>query len=362
MKRTLLITGATGLIGGHLLAELLDDADLDRHVLVRAGTDAEAAERLRQVLAFLGKGNGIDRLVIHRGDLTQPDLGIGREAAACLRATVTDIFHAAADIAFADRRQSGRSALTNVLGTQHVLQFCSPSTRFFHLSTAYVAGLHPRLFSESDLDVGQAFRNDYERSKYAGEQLVRANFANRPGQLTVLRPAIVLGNSDTARTFQYSSLYAMLGLLQQTARRVPGARLAFDYDPDGTQNYVPVDLLIGWLAHIVRSPDCWGCTYHLASERPITNSEIGRLLEDLLGVSFEPQAAPPSRRDPVSRQFVRQAAPYLPYLASHPRFHCAARRRLPKGDTDFQPDARFLRAMLDHGLNTDWGRTLALAR
>ncbi len=362
MKRRIFITGATGLIGGHLTAALIDDPEMDLHILVRAASDAAAAERIRRVLAFVGREDGLGRLTIHRGDLTQPDLGLGRDAAARLGAAVTDIVHAAADIAFDDRRQSGRSALTNVTGTRRVLQLCSPATRFFHLSTAYVAGLHPHLFAEADLDVGQVFRNDYERSKFEAEQLIRAAFADRPKQLTVLRPSIVLGSSDTARTFQYSSLYAMLGLLRHTAQDAPGARLAFDYDPDATQNYVPVDWLVRWLAHIVRNPDCLGRTYHLVSERPITNREMGRLLGELLGVSFEPRPVPPARLDPVSRRFVRQAAPYLPYLASHPRFDCAARRRLPAGDVDFRPDARFLNAMLVHCLKTNWGRNLDLAR
>lgn len=362
MTRTLLLTGATGLIGGHLLAALVDDSDTDLHVLVRADTPAAAAERLRRVLAFVGREEGLSRLTIHCGDLAQPDVGLPRPTACRLRDTLTDIFHAAADIAFDDGRNTGRSARTNVLGTSLILKLGSPSTRFFHLSSAYVAGLHPSLFTESDLDVRQVFRNDYERSKFEAEQVVRAAFVDRPGQLTVLRPSIVLGNGDTGRTFQYSSLYAMLKLLHYTTSRKPGSRLRFDYDPDATQNYVPVDLLVRWLTHIVRDPACWGRTYHLASERPVTNREMGHLLGDLLGVVFEPQPVPPDRPDPVSRRFVQRAAPYLPYLASHPRFACDSRRRLPEGGTDFRPDARFLRAMLDYCLETKWGGTLDLAR
>jgi thioester reductase-like protein len=362
VKRTLLITGATGLIGGHLLAALLDDSDTDLHVLVRARADDDATERMRRVLAFVGREKDLGRLTIHCGDLTQPDIGLPSRSASRLRATVTDIFHAAADIAFDDGRQTGRSARTNVLGTSRILGLCSPSTRLFHLSSAYVAGLHPELFMESDLDVRQDFRNDYERSKYEAEQVVRAAFVDRPGQLTVIRPSIVLGDRVTGRTFQYSSLYAVLKLLRYTAERRPGSRITFDYDPDATQNYVPVDLLVRWLAHIVRESDCWGHTYHLASEHPVTNREMGIMLGDLLGVGFNPQPAPPLHPDPVSRGFVQRAAPYLPYLASHPRFACDGRRRLPEGDADFRPDARFLRAMLDYCLQTKWGRTLDLAR
>jgi len=362
MKRTILITGATGLVGGHLTAALLDEPDADLHVLVRADTKAAATVRVSRVLAFMGRADGLGRLTIHRGDLTQPDAGLDYQTSSVLRETLTDVIHAAADIAFDDRRETGRSVLTNVLGTRHVLELCTPATRFFHISTAYVAGMYPRLFAESELDVGQLFRNDYERSKFEGEQLVRAAFADRPGLLTVLRPSIVLGTSDTARTFQYSSLYAMLGLLWHTARQTPGARLAFAYDPESTQNYVPVDLLVRWIAAIVRNPGCWGRTYHLASEQPITNRDMGVLLDDLLGVSFEPQAVPPHRADPVSRRFVRRAAPYLPYLASHPRFACDGLRRLPFGETDFRPDARFLQSMLDYCMKTNWGHTLDLAR
>ena len=41
---------------------------------------------------------------------------------------------------------------------------------FGYVSTAYVAGTHEGEFTEDDLDVGQGFRNSYERSKFEAEQ------------------------------------------------------------------------------------------------------------------------------------------------------------------------------------------------
>lgn len=362
MKRTVFITGATGVVGAYLLAEFWKDPAIELHLLVRDAEGETAGERVRRVLEFLGLHDRPGGCELHRGDLRLDDLGLGAAKLQSLRSRITDVVHAAADIGFDDRRSEGRTTATNVEGTRRVLEICGPEARLFHVSTAYVAGQCPRPFFEDEWDVGQEFRNDYERSKLEGERLVRAAFADRPGLLTILRPAIVLGETGSARTFQFSSLYRLLGFLWLISRGSPGARLSFPYDPDATQNYVPVDALAAWCAEVFRNPVLWGQTYHLASDDPVTNREMGLLLGDLLGLDFAPLAAgvePPNRE---SERFVRRAREYLPYLASHPRFVCTNRCRLGGGQGDFRVDGAFLRLMLAYCLETGWGRKLAHAR
>lgn len=363
MTRSILITGATGLLGGYLLAALLREPDLELHLLLRDSADAPAGARLQRLLAYFGLEAAAGRVTIHRGDVTRQNLGLSPGTRQTLGARLTDMVHAAADTAFDDRRSAGRTTATNRGGTANLLALCRPQTRFFHVSTAFVAGLHTGVFAETDLNIGQAFRNDYERSKFAAEELVRAAFAPRPGQLTVIRPSIVVGEQASGRTFQFSSLYKVLGVLAQIAESAPRARLSFHYDPDATQNYVPVDLVTAWTRHILLHPDCWGQTWHLASENPVTNREMGELLEARLGVSFVPlPAGGAAAKDHPSRLFVRLAGSYLPYLQTHPRFRCDNRRRLPGGNTDFRIDGPFLHHLLDYCRETDWGRRLDNAR
>ena len=76
--------------------------------------------------------------------------------------------------------------------------------RLVHVSTAYVSGRHAGEFGEQDLDVGQEFRNTYERSKHEAERLLRGA-DDLP--LAVARPSIVVGHSASGWTSAFNVLY-----------------------------------------------------------------------------------------------------------------------------------------------------------
>ena len=347
MTRTVLLTGATGQLGGQLLAELASMPDVELHVLARPDANGSSAdERVRRLLPEAGAAFAPAKVTVHTGDLTQPGLGLAPAISCELRKSLTDIVHVAAHTALADSAGTGRAAPTNLDGTRALLDLCGPQTRFFHFSTAYVAGLCDRPFGEDDLDLGQAFRNDYERSKFAAEQALRSAFRECPALLTVVRPSIVVGARGSAAPAPDSSLYAVLALMCRAARRVSAGRLDFPYDPAAEPNYVPLDLVTAWTRAIFLEPNHWGRTYHLASEHPLSNREMGVLLEALLGIELAPLPPEAVARDRAARFFIRRAAPYLSYLQIHPRFTCDNRRRLPEGDVDFRIDESFLHAAL----------------
>src|SRR5204863_5985469 len=103
------------------------------------------------------------------------------------------------------------SRRTNVEGTRRVLEFAERChergglRRLCYISTAYVAGEHSGPFSEDDLDVGQRFRNPYEQSKFEAERLVTRWPSRMP--ITVVRPSIIVGESDSGWTASFNVLY-----------------------------------------------------------------------------------------------------------------------------------------------------------
>ncbi|MFJ4190925.1 AMP-binding protein [Kitasatospora sp. NPDC089509] len=160
-----LLTGATGYLGRHLL-----DAFRRRGAvvtcLVRAADDADAVRRLAG-----------ERARVVAGDLDRDGLGLsptGLERAREARILV----HAAADVRLVaspdELERANHTAVRRLLGwvDEH-----TPEARFHHVSTLAVSGGvdgPPRRFSEADLWIGQHFRTPYERSKYRAEQAVRA--------------------------------------------------------------------------------------------------------------------------------------------------------------------------------------------
>ena len=102
---------------------------------------------------------------------------------------------------------------TNLDGTRHMLELCEHvGIRDIHyVSTAYVAGMQTGVVQESSLAAGQTFRNDYEASKFEAESLVRN--ATFPEHVTVYRPAVICGDSQTGYTNTYHGLFVYLRLM-----------------------------------------------------------------------------------------------------------------------------------------------------
>ena len=166
-----LVTGATGFLGAHLVAELAKAGAREIFCLVRAADDAEAQLRLDHALASYGLNPAASVRAI-RGDASC-DL---RELAASL-SHIDAVFHCAAITEHVGWRADYERI--NVEGTRHVLDLAIMlEAPFMHVSTVSVAGLDGTLFDERSFDVGQnvAF-NEYARSKYLAERLVLDAFA-----------------------------------------------------------------------------------------------------------------------------------------------------------------------------------------
>ena len=253
-----LLTGATGFVGTELLDRLLERGDRPVYALVRAADDDAAAERLPAHA----------RLYVLAGDIEQPGLGLSDASRARLADEVTTVVHCAASVSFDLSLEESRRV--NVDGTRNVLELaksCPRLERLTYVSTAYVAGEPRGLFREDQLDVGQRFRNPYERSKFEAERMLRERANGLP--LQVLRPSIIVGDSRTGRTSSFNVLY---GPLKAFARgRIPAipARRSAPVD------IVPVDYVADRAYELLTDgPDG---TFHVVAGRNATT--VGRLLE-----------------------------------------------------------------------------------
>ena len=224
-----LLTGSTGFVGMELLARVLENTERRVYVLVRAADGDDARQRVRRtVQGLLGRPDAhADRIVAVPGDITRP--GLGLDAADELAEDVTDVVHGAASVSFELGLDESRAI--NVEGTRRMLELAALCRRrgglrsFSYVSTAYVAGTHAGRFSERDLDVGQAFRNPYERSKFEAERLVREHAGELP--VRIFRPSIVVGDRRTGWTQSFNVLYGPLrAFARGTYAALPARRSA----------------------------------------------------------------------------------------------------------------------------------------
>jgi thioester reductase-like protein len=231
------------------------------------------------------------------------------------------------------------------------------------VSTAYVCGLQTGTVAEDDLDVGQAFGNDYETSKCEAEKMVReAGFASA----TVYRPSIIVGDSQTGYTSTYHGFFAGLRLGHTLLTRVvkgstSGSALLslLGVNLADHKNFVPVDWVAEVIAHAVQSPEARGRTFHLTHPDPLSMHTVGRVIQE--AVETFSVAASPDDPDLCDEQWFAdnlrsQLDVYQSYFRNDPVFdrrHTdAIAGHIPCPALD---DATLLR-MSQFAIETDFGR------
>jgi thioester reductase-like protein len=368
----LLLTGATGFVGAALLAETLLSTDTEVVCLVRAGSVHEAQER---VLAALRPWLGVDRAEasLHRvralpADITSPEMGLPEPTWNELAEWSTHIVHCAATVRF-DEPFDVASAV-NVTGALRVLDLARAAThagslaRAVMVSTAFVAGTTARVFAEHDLDLGQGFRNTYERSKFEAEQHVQRAAAEIP--VCVVRPSIVVGHSETGQTTAFNVLYAPMRLL---LRHIGSATLPVR--AGNAVDTVPVD----WVAHMiltVLASGQDGMTYAAASAADaLTTGDVASIAGAVFGVAA-PCLLPADASDVVvsalalawrERLSPREStalAAYAPYMMRAPRFDAWRGEQLMRRSGHRRTDPReVLVRCLEYARATNFGRLRA---
>lgn len=260
---TILLTGFPGFLGSELLLPILRDRPGSTAAcLVQPRWADLARRRVEELVAREPAADGRIRLV--EGDVTRPGLGLASPDG--LADSVREVFHLAAVYDLAVSRETGMRV--NVDGTRHVLDFCEGAAglrRLHYVSTCYVSGRHPGTFRESDLDVGQAFNNHYEETKFLAEVAVQERMA---GGLpaTVYRPSIVVGDSRTGATRKYDGPYLFIQLLLRQGRI---ALLPVVGRPGEVElNVVPSDFVIPALARLSGDAGRPDTVYHVADPDP----------------------------------------------------------------------------------------------
>src|SRR4029450_10652872 len=214
------------------------------------------------------------------GAITAPALGLAEADARALRDQVAAAWHLAAVYDLAVSREVGERV--NVAGTRHVLGFvagCRRFERLHYVSTAYVSGRASPAFRETDLDVGQSFKNHYEETKVRAEvEVVKSGLP-----ATVYRPAIVVGDSRTGETGKFDGPYFILSAMERLPSPGVFMRIGSGRQP---ANLVPVDFIVEALARLSSTDASRGQTYHLTDPAPLSVVEGGRPLARALGKSF----------------------------------------------------------------------------
>ncbi|MFW6028940.1 MAG: amino acid adenylation domain-containing protein [Halanaerobiales bacterium] len=172
--KTLLLTGASGFLGAHILSQIANETEIGVLCLIRS------KDSFMKSMDYYFDRNHIQKIMrrttLIEGDIEKTNLGIDISRYNEIINSVDSVVHAAAN--------SNHFGLwnnyyrTNVIGTKEIIKFCLKSNAVLHhVSTMGVSGegiLRQRykkpIFSEETVYIGQSYKsNVYIHSKFLAE-------------------------------------------------------------------------------------------------------------------------------------------------------------------------------------------------
>ena len=177
------LTGATGYMGMHMLYELLQNESGVIYCVLRGKKKLTPEQRLRTLFFYYFDGidEGIfnSRIRVIEGDLTDG------HSLDTLPDDVDTVFNCAANVKHFSAGDDIEKV--NVESVRHIVDWCvAHNARLVHVSTVSVAGQSidgvpaaATLLNERMFDYGQSIDNQYVKSKYDAEEIVLAAIRDR---------------------------------------------------------------------------------------------------------------------------------------------------------------------------------------
>lgn len=280
-RESIFITGFPGFIAGRLL-EHLTKPETQFFLLVQPNLVATAMDEIEAIAE--ATNTPLDSFVIVEGDITLPKLGISDVDLETIQYETTEVFHLAAAYDLAVAKDVAFNV--NLQGTKNVNDLvCSLKNlrRYNYVSTCYVAGKREGTVLETDLEHKAGFRNFYEETKYLAEIEVERLKSHLP--VTIFRPSVVVGDSQTGETAKYDGIYYLINYL----RKAPALLRVVNVGNKNVRlNLVPVNFVAQSIVALARDKNAVGKTIALADPRPLTTAELFDVIaKDLSGRKSE---------------------------------------------------------------------------
>jgi nucleoside-diphosphate-sugar epimerase len=378
---TLVLTGATGFLGGHLMAALLQKGER-LIVLGRAFAGQSLAERIGRQLHWFGLDDRGDQIEAIEGDLLEPRFGLERPRYEALCARGASIIHCAADTRFSERNRREITAV-NLDGLKGILDLAADGRApfFHHVSTAYVAGRRSGMCFE-ELGPPSGFNNVYEETKARAEHLVAERCEREGLAYTILRPSIVYGDSRSGRSTRFDALYhpvrslaALRDIYLDDIRQSGGhkARACGIVPQDGgvlrmpvrlfrahrgRVDLVPVDYFVSAALRIFERAES-GAICHLTSDTPKTLDDLVGYCQEFLkitGIEVVDGSSDVVRLTPPEALLHHFLAPYESYLADTRCFDRSQTLRATGGLAPPELTYEVFQRCMGYAMSVDWGK------
>jgi nucleoside-diphosphate-sugar epimerase len=383
-KPTIALTGATGFLGSHLMAAMLSKG-YNIIVFGRSTKNESLEERISRLLQWFGIDSCLDQVTCVDTDLSQDNLGIPTGEYSRLCSVVDSVIHCASDTSFSESKREKVMA-ANINNLKGILEFSKNAhVNFFHyISTAYVAGTGVTYCKET-LSSVKTFTNVYEESKAEAEKIISRFCEKNSICLSIIRPSIVYGDSQSGRSLKFNALYFPVRSAQ-TIRDIylndilnngglKAAKNGIFIDKEGSLflplkiylphegniNIIPVDYFVNTTIKIIENCSSNGI-YHLTNPFHTTMKIIAKYYEQLMkvnGVEIIYGPMPDDLlRNPAEELFDRFIEPYRPYFSDNRVFD---RTNIILATDNLNPPEftyDIFKTCMEYAIKVNWGTSI----
>ena len=378
-----LLTGATGLVGGAVLARLLErDPTVTVHCLIRANDARTLEQRRLEVLRRIGSEHHASRVQAVAGDVAVP--GLGLTDARSLAGRIHTIVHTAASTRFNLPLDEARDA--NVRPVEALVDFAMQCDRegsfghLHHVSTAFVAGSGSGVLSEPPLEPVGPFHNSYEQTKWEAEQVLRGTSL----PTVISRPSIIVGDSRTGATPHFRVIYEPMKWVYVRSLRERSDDMngnpsrntdILPCRPDVRLDVVPVDFVANGIVEMLFRHEAVGGVFHLGAgpKHAITIDEMIDLSLETANAILARRNRPPVPRPTIITPEMADADPalkelfelgeqvlslYLPYGLEEQLFDSSATATVLNRDDFMCPEPRdYFPTLIEYAVAQNFGRS-----
>lgn len=287
----ILLAGATGYLGVHILANYLDNDNGTSYCLVRGKDENDSKNRLTELIKFYfgGKYLNFDRIKIIHADLFKDKFALSDAEYSSLLEKVDTVINCAASVKHYGSYKYFYEA--NVETVKRLIDFTrQANAKLIHTSTLSVSGNsfgdsfdgyisnEEKHFYESDLYIGQPLENVYARSKFEAEKAVLDAMADGL-QANIMR----MGNlTNRYCDGMFQKIYNTNAFLQRI-----GGILELGLFPDYLINetnyaeFTPIDEAAEAVMTIVRHFSSENTVFHISSDKVVYFSKLIEIFNEL---------------------------------------------------------------------------------
>ncbi|PQE04896.1 NRPS-like enzyme protein [Rutstroemia sp. NJR-2017a BBW] len=286
-KSIVVLTGATGSIGGHILAKLLARDDIAKVYCLTRGSSPDSRLKDSLINRGLGEVSSDPRIIALTSDLSSPSLGLDEPTFTSLKTSTTHIIHSAWPVNFNLGFPAFRK---DILGLHHLLQLSlsvplSQPARFIFCSSISVAIGSPRpaTIEEDLVDISQCSPGGYGRSKWVAENIIYNAAVKYGADAHILRIRQIVGDAKFG-IWNDTEAIPLIFRSALTLKVLP--------ELDMTCSWLPVDTLAKVIMDLTFLPRTPELIYNIRS--PHTFSWTRDLLPKLNSCGLEFKAVSPS--------------------------------------------------------------------